>query len=289
MKCSWTRSLTVILFALTGCTHTQLRDNSVNQAETVSDVYQQQVLDNLAMFVYDSGSLPSFAFPNSGTNQVTDTGNIMTGLEWVAAGFDTVGLNIGADRQMEQAWTMEPVRDPHKLTLMRCAYQHAVATCLEGEIVSRDCPDCEGVLDEFYSDARHGAGIGKQCVLNWKNDYGWFGTGTKDQIPTDCGCLLVGQYCDQFVWVPTGNRDKLTQLTLAILDYAVYEPAEAVQKEVTVEVEFDKDDEITKTTRTETYKEDVKDKDGRVIHRRGSKSSESPSLRNLNQQLRLLN
>ena len=47
----------------TGCTHVQLRKNTVNQADTLSEIYQQQVLDNLAMFVYDYYSLPHFAIP----------------------------------------------------------------------------------------------------------------------------------------------------------------------------------------------------------------------------------
>ena len=43
----------LILFT-TGCMHIPLRNNTANQARTVSDLYQQQVLNNLAMFVDDN-------------------------------------------------------------------------------------------------------------------------------------------------------------------------------------------------------------------------------------------
>ena len=263
--------LSVVGLSLTGCTHTQLRNNTVKQSETVSDIYQQQVLDNLAMFAYDAQSLPFFAFPDQGTNQVTDNASASFGQQWLKDPFWMLGL--GADRTLQQTWTMEPVRDPHKLQLMRCAYQHAVATCLGGEVVSRDCPKCDTILDEFYGDPAHEGGVNKSCVLNWKEDHGWFGMGGKKDVPKDCGCVLVGEYCGQYVWVLPGCRDKLSQLTLAILDYAVFESAESEKKLVVVTIERDANDKIVKTTRQETYQEDVKDKKGHVIYRRGVRST----------------
>ena len=72
---TWTVFSIALACGLTGCTHTQLRHNTVHQSETTSDIFTQQVLDNLAMFVYDSNSLPFFTFPNGGSNRVTDSGN----------------------------------------------------------------------------------------------------------------------------------------------------------------------------------------------------------------------
>lgn len=54
-----------------GCTHMHLHRSTVRQAGTLDDIYQQQVLDNLAKFVYDSNSLPHFAFPNQGGRRST--------------------------------------------------------------------------------------------------------------------------------------------------------------------------------------------------------------------------
>ncbi|MEM8864785.1 MAG: hypothetical protein AAGF31_04490, partial [Planctomycetota bacterium] len=48
--------------ATTGCTTARaLRHNTVSQANTVADIHQQQVLDNLAKFVHDPYAIPSFA------------------------------------------------------------------------------------------------------------------------------------------------------------------------------------------------------------------------------------
>ena len=65
-----------------GCTHVQLRKNSVNQAGAVHDLQQQQVLDNLAMFVYDYNSMPYFSYANQSGAQVTDQANANASLGW---------------------------------------------------------------------------------------------------------------------------------------------------------------------------------------------------------------
>ena len=52
-----------VMLWLAGCTHVQLKRNTVRQAFTVGDIQQQQVLNNLARFVYDINSLPSFSIP----------------------------------------------------------------------------------------------------------------------------------------------------------------------------------------------------------------------------------
>jgi hypothetical protein len=239
-----------------GCTHTQLRKNTIRQAGTLTDTYTQQVMDNLAMFVYDSGSLPQFSFPKAGTTEIRDTTRAEAGLNWgrlssglIAGSLITGPADIGADatRLALEGWTMEPIRDPHKLARMRCAYQYAVASCLGEEVVSNEykkddageyilddkgkkqlvkggCPGCDALLKEFHAHDNE-TGIDDTCVKNLSKEP-WFGTGSKHDVPDDCGCIYVGHYCDQYVWVLPDYRDKLTQLTLAILDYAVFEVPE---------------------------------------------------------------
>ena len=56
--------------------------NSVSQAAAVHDLQQQQVLDNLAMFVYDYNSMPYFSYPNQSGAQVTDQANASASLGW---------------------------------------------------------------------------------------------------------------------------------------------------------------------------------------------------------------
>ena len=55
-----------------GCTAVQLRKDTVGEATAVHDLVQQQVLDNLAMFVHDPNSMPYFSYANQGGAQVTD-------------------------------------------------------------------------------------------------------------------------------------------------------------------------------------------------------------------------
>jgi hypothetical protein len=188
---------------------------------------------------------------------------------------------------MKEGWTMEPVRDPYKLALMRCAYKYAVASC-GYDMPSGDCPNCDRLLKDFHAYDTQAGGINDECVKNL-SEYPWFGAGGKHDVPRGCKCLYVGHYCGQYVWVLPEHRDKLTQLTLAILDYAVSEPPEPETKEVVVTVTRGDDDKITETERKETFLEEVK-RDGQIIYRRPrpTLAPGAPSLRALEQRLRLI-
>ena len=169
---------------------------------------------------------------------------------------------------------------------MRCAYQHAVASCGFGE-ASKECPKCDELLEEFHAHDLSGGGINAECVENLSIEP-WFGAGTKHDVPDDCGCIYVGHYCDQYVWVLPEQREPLTQLTLAILDYAVNEPPEPVQMDVEVAIVRNNNDEIISTTRTETFKEDVQ-VGGQTIYRRPSRTgAPGGALRRLQLQLQQL-
>ena len=233
-----------ILWAASGCTHVQLRKNSVNQAGAVHDLQQQQVLDNLAMFVYDYNSMPYFSYANQSGAQVTDQANASASLGWGRVnefgstsglkGFfpfplllNTIGLSGGGQRSQQEAFTITPVNDPRKLELMRCAYQMAVSSCGCGA-VSPNCPDCQTRFKVFYTgdpngDIRQGANgiVTSECL---KSDCCWFHVGCKKCLPKDCACISIGEYCGCYVWVLPEGQDQLTKLTLAILDYAMHEP-----------------------------------------------------------------
>jgi hypothetical protein len=220
-----------------GCTHMQLQRNTVRQARTLSDIHQQQVLNNLAMFVYDYNSLPSFSIPNQGGSNVTDTGDaaVSAGFSRGAGAFlfDALGLDFRASRQAQESFTLTPVNDPRKLELMRCAYQQAVANCGRGD-VSQHCPDCETLMKNFYTGDPDGDIANTHGIVNSEclKPNCWFGFGCKKCVPKDCPCNYVGEYCGCYVWVLPGGRNELAKLTLAILDYAVNSPPQLRQKEV---------------------------------------------------------
>jgi hypothetical protein len=231
-----------LLATLTGCTHMQLKRNTIRVAGTLEDVYQQQVLDNLAKFVYDPNSLPHFALPNAGSSQVTDTGTGDVTLSWLPSGFEKAILDLKGERAIQESWTLDPVRDPRKLTLMRCAYQKAIANCGLVNGPSAHCPDCQDRFDKFYHN--HSAPNEREHCLEAGRC--WFRWGCKKDVPKHCRCLPVGRYCGVYVWVPPEGREELTRLTLAILDYAVFEPTPDVTPTKDVVIFLGKNNELVK-------------------------------------------
>jgi len=122
-----------LVMGLVGCQHAHLRHNTVHQAQTLAEIYEQQVLDNLAKTVHDAHALPYFAYPEDGTSRITDTASIAA---TPFSNFTNVfGIN-GTRAGLEQ-WGLIPVADPDKLQLMQCAYQRAIY----GQPLS-DCVKC---------------------------------------------------------------------------------------------------------------------------------------------------
>ena len=220
----------LVLCATAGCTHRQLRWNTVQQSQTLTEIYEQQVLDNLAMFVYDPNSLPFFAVPNAGASNVNDQGNVRGGLLWTkaASGLASGDLAVTGTRSMTESWTLVPISDPQKLALMRCAYQRAVAGCGVAT-VSTTCPNCNKLSETFYA-GRNDAGVTAECLGGWC----WFGFGCKDCVPGGGPCCKTGKHCDLHVWVLPGGQDELSKLTLTILDFALNNPPPKRTKEVTL-------------------------------------------------------
>ena len=234
---SWVLATAALILLTSGCTHVQLRRNTVRQARTLSDIHQQQVLNNLAMFVYDSNSFPSFSIPNQGGSNVTDTGNASaaTGFSRATGPFvlDAVGLSFGASRQAQESFTLTPVNDPRRLELMRCAYQQAVSNCLLGN-VSDHCPDCKTIMQKFYTGDPDGDLSNTEGIVNSEclKPVCWFGVGCKKCVPKHCPCNYTAEYCGCHIWVLPAGRNELTKLTLAILDYAVNNAPTLRSKEV---------------------------------------------------------
>lgn len=243
----------------TGCTHEQLRRDSVNEAMTVGDLQTQQVLNNLAMFVYDYNSMPYFAYPNQGAAIITDQINggvsasggrpIVSGgtaskktspLHFSDFMLTALGLTANAQRSSQESFVMTPINDPRKLELMRCAYQLAVGNCGYGPPGGqRQCPDCNARFNTFYTgdpdgkiEQNRGGTITSECLKGPC----WFHVGCEKEVPK-CPCIEVGHYCGVYVWVMADGRDELSKLTLAILDYAIHDAPSRITKTVTYYVD----------------------------------------------------
>lgn len=230
----------VLAVSLSGCTSAQLRRSTVEHSMTLSEIYTQQVLNNMAMFVENPDALPFFAFPNQGTTAVNDSGDI-SGPGFIAAQFNMNAFGINAGRQNNENWLLTPISDPAKLGLMRCAYQQAIEPCI-GEACSTcsQCLSCEDLRRKFYgsedSDKWKVPCLDSQCC--------WFRYGCKKHVPKHCLRPYVGSYGDVYVWVPPEGRDMLTQLTLTILNYATNDAVQFKERTKSVEYWIDKNGQI---------------------------------------------
>jgi hypothetical protein len=229
---------------LPGCAHSQLRWNTTHQAKSLTDIYEQQVLDNLAMFIHDPNSLPFFSTPSTGSSQVTDQGSMGSDLTFKRAiGLDTGVLKLFGQRSMLESWSLSPVSDPRRLELMRCAYQDVVASCGIGSAIGA-CPDCEKLRNKFHL----GSAKSQKSLIQHSQETGkttpaclapvcWFGFGCEKCVASHGKCCKSGTYCGTYVWLLPNGQDELSKLTLVILDYALNQPA-AASLAPTVEAEF---------------------------------------------------
>jgi hypothetical protein len=231
----------LICAAANGCTHTQLRWNTVNQSRTLTDLFEQQVLDNLAMFVADPNSTPFFSYPNIGGSNVQDAANGSSLTAWDPFGFTSQALSLGASRNWTESWTLTPVYDVRRLELMRCAYQQALL-CAGVYPEIQTCQDCEKLLLRFYTGSERPSerlaerleGEGVDPLVDFTEKTGrttpaclshvrWFEFGDRKRMPRRSKYNKSGSYCDTCVWLCDGGQEELSKLTLIILDFA-YSP-----------------------------------------------------------------
>ncbi len=139
------------VLSLTGCANTQLRHSTVAQASTLSDLQYQMVLENLAMFAANPGSMPWHVNLTGGASQVTDSGQGSLGLGFNAYrtlrnSFLNVNPIGSASRTIVQQWGHTPVTDGDELRLLRVAYRRACG--------SPEMPDPE-LLDDIAHELKN--------------------------------------------------------------------------------------------------------------------------------------
>ncbi len=146
--------LAILMLASAGCLQSQLRKNTIVQMQTVHDIQQQQVLDNLAMFVHDINSYPYFSLVAGGTTELTETGSLAVTNGWSrgVGGFlyNSLGINPTVSCTSQGNWQVNPINDSIKLTVMRCVYQKAVSGCC-GRQLPANCPDCNAMLKYYVT------------------------------------------------------------------------------------------------------------------------------------------
>jgi hypothetical protein len=116
--------LPIVLAALTGCTAARLRQRTINQASTLTELQYQQVLNNLALFAGNPAALPWHITLREGTTQITDSGNGGAAVD-LGPPAETLPQAFVSRTAVAQ-WGMSPVVDPTMLRLLRFAYRRAV-------------------------------------------------------------------------------------------------------------------------------------------------------------------
>jgi hypothetical protein len=203
---------------------------------TLSDIYTQQVLNNLAMFTDNPYAVPFFAFPNQGTTAIQDSAIVgnpgYSGLHFVTSPFV-----LNASRQATENWVLVPVSDAGKLALMRCAYQQAIAPCIGADLASASvCPNCLQIRNDFHNPANDHPNQQAGGLLCLNSATCWLGVGNKSDVPPKCKAPYVGCYGERYVWVLPDGRDMMARLTLTILDYAGNDPVQYGNRTKTVEM-----------------------------------------------------
>jgi len=244
----------VILFSLAaGCQSTQVEKRVTTLVGTVPDLYQDQVLQNLAVLASDSSAVPFFAVPQSGTNTntrqlqagYTPGWDLITGASQFVGRyvFDKQTAAISGQISNAQAFQLQPVYDPDKLLLMQIAYRKALGdpTLAEAQLKT---------LEGFFSTAHRSAvfdyyraitGVSLSCKAPTEPEasccYPDITCGPRDPNPCRAawlgvsnrkcdtkGARYVGQYDHSYVWVSDERSGAFRHFTLAILDIATAAP-----------------------------------------------------------------
>jgi hypothetical protein len=138
-----------------GCQTTALRVSTTAQAQSVTEFYYQQVLQNTAYLSQHPDGLPFFSAAGQGQTSINDTVSAtdMFGfdvLSSAATGFtgllghmllDKQYTTLTGSRLSTQLWTTQTTTAPDRLALMRCAYL-SVLGCND--------PPCMQTLNAFY-------------------------------------------------------------------------------------------------------------------------------------------
>jgi hypothetical protein len=200
-----------------GCTHTQLRLDTVHQAEALNQVEQQQVLDNLAMFVVNPNAVPYFTEVTGGFSEVSDTTTGTATPLWVKAGFSQISATFTGSRLNQEQFSTLPVTDPFRLTWMRCVYRAAVGAPLDPVECSEVCSIIATWNKSLLcSCTDHQAP--EACLASCLPTCGWFHVCPKRKVPR-CA-KYVGHYCDTCIWVSDDGTEEFGRLTTIILGLA---------------------------------------------------------------------
>lgn len=256
----------LVTVMISGCTtHRMLGRNTIHQTKTLSNLIEQQVLDNVATFGVNPGALPHFAVIADGTSQTQDGGLITPSMTWNFTMFTGASLPIQASRQVMGNWKLQPVMSAARLKRMRCALQllyspptielrencvsvsSGCINCINElitvgllpkpesfEDLDCGCSKCEGWCFANSSDAE--CYVQKlQEAIHCRIPTGWFCLGSKKEALRSC--RPVGSFCDSYAWVKPGCDDEFSRFTMTLLALATTDPKPGPSKQE-IEISF---------------------------------------------------
>lgn len=213
-------TMSVYALCMTGCMSTQMQRLTNRHAKSLSDLYEKQILDNLATFVSDSHATPFFSIADTSTNEVGANASIGAGDGAFVFRFWEF-FSASAGQEAKIALSLIPVTETNRLKLMQCAYQRALG------VLPDNCLDCCQLERDWFGssyDCANPCGVScgwlrKSC--NWKD------------VPKCCRSKF-GYSCGVYVWVDPCRTSEFSRLVFTIVDYATGTGHSSPPKNVTL-------------------------------------------------------
>lgn len=192
-----------------GSASDQMRYTANRVAARVPDVYQKQVMENLARTAANPGSMPYLSRLFNGTASATDTATGVVSLTGEPHWFTSVDYGLSSiSRDVQSNIGLDPIDNPDKLAAMHVAYQLIVAPQTVDPVTHTTC------LGPFLVNTNH-------CVASLPPP-GWLRRGDKPDLPRTASAIA---HCGPtYVWVMPQDLASLTQFTYFILYIATASP-----------------------------------------------------------------
>lgn len=186
------------LASMLGCTHTALRDDTLQMGGTLTELQYRIVLENLAMLTESPATIPWHVKFDEGTMQVSNKGRGDLNLSPLAADLAPL-IDFRVGRTITGQWRMVPVTDPKELRDLQVAYQKAMGKQIEDEVL-------------------------KELEKTEEIPSGWFQSGRRGDVPANAS--YVGRYLNTYVWVAPDDVESLSKFTLSVLTIVKFKQGE---------------------------------------------------------------
>ncbi len=198
------------LLVVSGCTTSvQLKDNTLNQGETLPKLENQMVLDNIAMFWAASNSLPWHMTISKASVTIND---IVTPSGGYKGGPPVRTVSVSMSRAWQGDWTFTPIVDTNILKTLQSIYQNIVWTNqFEMRLAGTDI-----LVTNKYKTNILGNMVLKQIIETNTIRTNWINVG---QYPPK-SAAMTASYGATCVWVDQAGLAQLSAATMNVMQAA---------------------------------------------------------------------